>query len=196
MYVAQGRPDLARKCFEKALALDADLPSGKMGLGNILLEEGKFGEAEELFRSVVNIPGEQTGALFSMAQTKKIKPGDDIIVRLEDYEKKFDTLPETKIMHVHFALGKVYDDIGDADRAFPHFMKGCAIKRAKIDYDADEKDRFYRRVKKTFSREFIDKNRGRGDSSHLPIFVVGMPRSGTTLTEQIIASHPDVFGAG
>ncbi len=196
IYVAQGRPDLGRQCFEKAIELDPDLPSGRLGLGNILVEEGKFGEAEALFRTVVDIPGEQTSALFSMVQTKKIKPGDEIIARLESYAEKIDNLPESKAIQVHFALGKVYDDLGDADRSFPHFMKGCAIKRSKIEYDADEKDRYYEQIKTIFTRQFIDGRRGNGDPSSLPIFVLGMPRSGTTLTEQIIASHPDAFGAG
>ena len=196
IYVAQGHPERAKACFARALEIDSDLSSGKMGLGNIYLEEGRFKEAEEIFRTVIDVPGERAGALFSMAQTKKVKPGDDIIAMLEAEAEKLDSLPENKASYVHFALGKIYDDLGDAERAFPHFIAGCAIKRRRIEYDADEKDAYFRRVEKTFTRSFIDSHRGHGDSSDLPVFVLGMPRSGTTLTEQIIASHPDVFGAG
>lgn len=196
IYISMGYPDRAKELFERALKLDPENSSGIMGLGNIYVEEGKFKEAEALFSKVVDTPTERAGALFSIVQTKKIKPGDELIAALEAEAKDIDKLPESKAMYLHFALGKVYDDIGDSDHAFPHFMAGCALKRKKLVYDANERDDNFKRIAQVFSREFIEKNRGHGDSSDLPIFVLGMPRSGTTLTEQIIASHPDVFGAG
>jgi tetratricopeptide (TPR) repeat protein len=196
VYLAQGHPDKAQACFEKALALEPGLPSARMGLGNIYLEAGRFKEAEEIFGDIIDNKKERIGALFSLAQTKKVKPGDRVIAMVEDEAKNIGSLPESKSIYVHFALGKIHDDLGDAGRAFPHFIAGCRIKRSQIEYDAAEKDAYFSAIKKTFSKSFIKDHKGHGDQSNVPIFVLGMPRSGTTLTEQIIASHPEAFGAG
>jgi tetratricopeptide (TPR) repeat protein len=196
IFVAQGHADQGREAFERALALDPDMTSAKLGLGNIFVEEGKFPEAEEIFKGIIDDKAEHLAALFSLAQTKKVKPGDAIIANLEAEAEKLPELTETKATFIHFALGKIYDDLGEADKAFPHFIKGCALKRKKLPYDADAKDVFFRRTQEVFSKDFIDARRGHGFKSAVPIFVLGQPRSGTTLTEQIIASHPSVFGAG
>jgi hypothetical protein len=86
--------------------------------------------------------------------------------------------------------------MGEYDKAFSYFAAGCRMKRETIEYDAANQDEICRNIRDFFSRETIDRLRGGGDPSDLPIFVLGMPRSGTTLTETIIASHPDVYGGG
>jgi hypothetical protein len=100
------------------------------------------------------------------------------------------------MMSLHFALGKCHDDTKDYDKAFPHFLAGCKLKRAKLTYDPANAVRQFAGVMEIFDKATIDRLRGAGDPSDVPVFVLGMPRSGTTLTEQIIASHPDVYGAG
>jgi tetratricopeptide (TPR) repeat protein len=191
---AQGVPGEARKSFEKALEIDPELTGAHMGLGNLLLEDGHIEAAERIFREAGKDGYDRTSTLFSLVQARKMKKDDPEIAELEAMDVK--TLPPNKAIYVHFALGKAYDDTGVPDKAFPHFIEGCRIKRARLTYDADEKDRIFASVRETFSKKFIDERRGGGCKSELPIFVLGMPRSGTTLTEQIIASHPDVFGAG
>lgn len=86
--------------------------------------------------------------------------------------------------------------MGEHDKSFENFIEGCRLKRKKIHYDPKNSERTVERVKNVFTKEFIKKHSGKGYKSDVPIFVCGMPRSGTTLTEQIIASHPDVHGAG
>jgi tetratricopeptide (TPR) repeat protein len=191
---AQGKPDLAREAFNAALEVDPACNSARMGLGNLLLEEGRFSEAEEIFRAAATDSEERMSTLFSLVQARKVKKTDPELAELEALD--IAALPPNKAMFAHFALGKAYDDTGEADKAFPHFLKGCAIKRARLTYDADAKERDFARLREIFSKDFIDSRRSKGFASDKPIFVLGMPRSGTTLTEQIIASHPDVFGAG
>ena len=99
-------------------------------------------------------------------------------------------------MQLHFALGKAFDDVGEYDQSFPHYIKGCRIKRSLIDYDEASTQRNFDQTINLFTEEFLSRFPGAGVDSGLPIFVLGMPRSGTTLTEQIIASHPVVYGAG
>jgi hypothetical protein len=97
---------------------------------------------------------------------------------------------------LHFVLGKVRDDKGDYAQAFEHFLEANRLKRTLIDYDEARQVRFFREFIGTFDTAFIENRAGAGTSSDLPIFIVGMSRSGTTLVEQILASHPLVHGAG
>ena len=196
VHTAQGLNDAARKAFDRALELDAENMSAKMGIGNLLLEGGQLKEAEGIFRAATEQCKDRLGALFSLVQSKKIRPGDEELAQLEEEAAKIATLPESKAIYLNFALGKAYDDLGEADKAFPHFIEGCALKRKRLNYNADAKDRSFARVREIFSADFIKAHQGQGHASGVPVFVLGMPRSGTTLTEQIIASHPDAHGAG
>jgi Sulfotransferase family len=103
--------------------------------------------------------------------------------------------PEKRIM-LHYALGKAYDDLKEWERAFPHFIEGARIKRERLAYDANADAARTQRIVALIDSDFVSRLRGAGDPSEVPVFVLGMPRSGTTLTEQIIASHPEVYGAG
>ena len=105
-------------------------------------------------------------------------------------------LSKTDRMQLDFALSKANADLKDYDRSFEHLLAGNAAKRAMISYDENAAFALFDQIETVFSRELIAKKSGCGDPSTLPIFVIGMPRSGTTLIEQIIASHPQVHGAG
>jgi tetratricopeptide (TPR) repeat protein len=95
---------------------------------------------------------------------------------------------------LHFALGKAYEDCGDSGKAFQHYQAGNALKRRTLDYDEERELSGMARTEQTFSAEFMARLSGRGDASDVPIFILGMPRSGSTLIEQILASHPGVHG--
>ena len=97
---------------------------------------------------------------------------------------------------LHYTLGKCYDDLQDVDRAFHHFQRGARIKRALVRYDEAREARSLARVLQTFTRRVVEVFEPNGLFTEQPLFFVGMPRSGTTLTEQILHSHPQVYGAG
>jgi hypothetical protein len=105
-------------------------------------------------------------------------------------------LGEADAMHLHFALGKIFDDSGAFEEAFAHYREGNRIRHKTSRFDAREHTSFTERVIGTFGTKFFSQRSGYGSSSELAVFIVGMPRSGTTLVEQIIASHPQAHGAG
>ena len=105
-------------------------------------------------------------------------------------------LPPEKMVYIHFALGKALEDVGDYRRAFEHFRQGNALKRHATRFDEAASCRDFTQIAETFDADVLRRLFGLGDPSPTPIFVVGMPRSGSTLVEQILASHPQVHAAG
>lgn len=200
IYTEMARSDEAREMFEKALVIDPECNEALLGLGHLCMESGDMEKAEALFRQALVLKEDNLPARFHLAQVRKVKAGDANLAALEAAERAArdpaHPLPAKKSITLHFALGKCYDDSKQYDKAFPHFLEGCRLKRASYDYDANEVTRHFDSIMRTFNRDTIERLRGAGDPSSVPIFVLGMPRSGTTLTEQIIASHPDVYGAG
>jgi hypothetical protein len=126
---------------------------------------------------------------------KTIKADDPLIERLAAISE-LDKLSVSKRLSFHYARGKVRDDLGQYEEGFEDYLKGASLKRGQLQYDADLDAARAERIIEVVDRKFIARMKGKGNSSKAPIFILGMPRSGTTLTEQIIASHSHVFGAG
>ena len=196
IYAELAQPELSEKEYDQALELNPECDDALLGLGHLCMENGEMERAEELFLLALEFKPDNLGARSHIAQVKKVKTGDANFAALREEEKKSENFSENKKMSLHFALGKCYDDTKDYEQAFPHFIAGCKIKRAKFSYDPDNAAKQFSALKNIFNQSTIDRLRGAGVMSDLPIFVLGMPRSGTTLTEQIIASHPDIYGAG
>ena len=97
---------------------------------------------------------------------------------------------------LHFALAKAFADNEDHERSFQRLIEGNALKRKQLAYDEAGTLGFLERTRRAYTADLMRGDQGRGDPSSLPVFILGMPRSGTTLVEQILASHPQVFGAG
>jgi tetratricopeptide (TPR) repeat protein len=190
------KPELAEKEYNQALALDPECDDALLGLGHLCMELGQMDRSEELFLRALEFKPDNLAARVHISQVKKAGAEDENFAALLEEEKKSADLSENRLMSLHFALGKCYDDIKDYDQAFPHFLAGCKLKRARLSYDPANSARQFAGVMEIFNQAAIDRLRGAGDPSDVPVFVFGMPRSGTTLTEQIIASHPDVYGAG
>ncbi len=186
----------SEKCFLKALELEPELLQAHLGLGQLYMEKGDLKLAEETFTHAMGISTEEVAPYVHMAQVRKVKKDDPILQRLEEEAQNIDDLPESRAMSLHFALGKSYDDIGEYDKAFPHFAEGCRLKRTKHEYNPDQHERSCRNIREFFSKENMKRLKGGAKPSDLPIFILGMPRSGTTLVETILASHPDVYSAG
>lgn len=187
--------DEAREAYGQALSREANLLSAHLGLGQIQMELGQLEAAQASFQRAMDIAPEDISSYICMVQARRVTP-DDLAWPGSKRKSPAPVDRSSKAVSLHFALGKAYDDLKDYDRAFAHFAAGCRLKRSRITYDADNQDKIIQNICDFFSRETVDRLRGGGARSDLPIFVLGMPRSGTTLVETIIASHPDVHGAG
>jgi len=196
IYTELTRPEQAQKEYEQALQLDPECDDALLGLGHLFMELGDMEKAEELFLRSLKFKPDNLGARVHISQVKKVEKGDENFAALLEEEKNSADYSDNKKMSLHFALGKCYDDTKNYKKAFPHFQAGCKIKRAKLAYDPANSARQFAGIMDIFDKANIDRLRGAGDPSKIPVFVLGMPRSGTTLTEQIIASHPAVYGAG
>jgi tetratricopeptide (TPR) repeat protein len=194
-----GRNDEALAAFEVAISLpgvaaeDAMLSRASAFLEAGLKEESK----REYQRAASAFPG-SIKAIFGRSEVMQYKAGDADFARLETYLREGGAQPLNDRTAVHYALGKAYLDAGDPAHAFEHLRQGSKLKRDTFQYDASATATWMAHIAEVFSASLMERlsGAGVGDPSSVPIFVVGMPRSGTTLVEQILASHPEVQGAG
>ena len=179
----------------KALALRPDAPDVLNNLGISLLEIGDLDGAQEALSRAAELDPSSIATYINLASAKKFKAGDPEIAVLEEAVNR-EGLSEEQRLSLHYSLGKAYDDIKDYHRAFDQFMAGAALKRKKLKYEEMPTLRLFDRIRHVFSPKLLEEQAGFGDPNLRPIFIVGMPRSGSTLIEQILASHPTVYGAG
>lgn len=195
-----GRLDEAVAGYRRALQIKPDYAAAHSNMGNLFQEQGKLDEAVASYRRALQVKPDCGETRYNLARAGKVKAGDENLAALIAAEEAMRSgtapLTDKDAVFLHFALGKSYDDAGDHAKAFQHFLEGGRLKRATFDYDADKTAGYFVSIMQNFDAAALDRLRGGGDPAQLPIFVLGMPRSGTTLTEQIIASHPEVHGAG
>jgi tetratricopeptide (TPR) repeat protein len=192
---AQGNLGDAMAHYERALAIDPDHAEAHNNLGNIFTDQGKFDDAMAHYGRAIAIRPAYAEAHFNRAEIKTFRQGDADLAALEALANR-DDLSANKAMNIHFALAKALEDIGDSARAFVHLRKGNDLKRRQTNYDELAVVKFFKRISTVFDSSLFDRFQGEGDPSSVPIFVLGMPRSGSTLIEQILASHPQIYGAG
>lgn len=186
----------AMASYDRALALRPDYAEAISNRGNILKELGQLAKAEAAYLHALRLNPKITGIYVNLADLKTFKLGDPQLATMESLLTNEEGLSKVDRMHLNFALGKACADLKDYRRSFAHLLAANAAKRANIAYDERSTFSLFDRLEAVFTREMIAAKSAGGDPSPMPIFVLGMPRSGTTLVEQIIASHPAVYGAG
>ena len=186
--------------YQQALKIDPNCDDAMLGIAHINVVNGKLEEAASTAEKAIALKPNNLNARILLANVTKAKEGDSNLASLVSADEARKSggfvISDDQTISLHFALGKSFDDLGEPDRAFPHFLEGCRMKRATVKYDAEQSKQRIDDAIRVFDQTALARLGGGGESSNVPIFVLGMPRSGTTLTEQIIASHPDVFGAG
>lgn len=191
---AQGQVPEAADLYREALRLDPQCAAASLNLGNTFRELGDFAAAEREYRRAIELAPRLAAAYYGLSAIKRYSPADiPEILRLESLLDDPRLSADDQIS-LHFAAGKMYDDCGMPDRAFQHFRQANQTRPLPFDRNAFCRD-IQRRIS-LFSDDLFAAPHPVGSDSDLPIFIVGMPRSGTSLVEQIVASHPAVFGAG
>ena len=147
-----------------------------------------------LFRSdlIATAPQSSSGYV-NLSNARKFREGDSEIAQVEDMVRSPDTQPR-ELRGLCFAAAKMCDDVGRYDDAFAYYERANTLAGGK--YDSKQLELNYADLKKTYTRSFFEERAGLGLDSERPVFIVGMPRSGTTLTKTIIGAHPQAFAAG
>jgi tetratricopeptide (TPR) repeat protein len=180
--------------YREALRLAPGRADIHHNLGHAYRDLGQFDEAKREYSAALQLNPGDVKIRYSLSVIHRFTPADQsMIEELEAAGTRTDLSPFDR-RQLHFALGKAYDDLGQYDRAFSHFHEGNEL--ARPDFDRQMFVRLVERLEAWFPQSRFGAGADSGNPSQLPIFIVGMPRSGTTLVEQIIASHPQVYGCG
>jgi tetratricopeptide (TPR) repeat protein len=194
---ALGRFEEAFAAFDRAFELGHDPAAILVLKAGGLLEIGALDEARGTLERALELAPDLASAWSALTEVRDFAPADPALATMEAFLAGSPNLKALEARTtMHFALGKAYRKSGDTANAFRHFAAGNAMKRATFSYDVADDERFASETIAFFTPETMRDLAGAGDASRAPIFVIGMPRSGTSLVEQILASHPDVHGAG
>ncbi len=158
-----------------------------------LTQAGEFDRAEAQLRQALAINNGHGPSLFNLSLIHKARPNDALIAELEDLLRTPD-LPRSDQYAYRLSLGKFYDDIGEFDEAFRHYDD--AMRSARISYDHEAQKARFDKIKKTFAKAVFEDNSGTGHSSAAPIFLVGMPRSGSSLLETLLGADARIAAIG
>ncbi len=164
-----------------------------LSFGHTLKTDGKLKEGVGAYRRSIAIDPAFGEAYWSLANLKTFRfgPADVTAMNAKLTEP---ALSDVNRLNFHFALGKAYEDAGEWALSFDHYARGNALQHSRFPYNPDHNTERLRRLKETFSRAFFEARAGSGDPSPDPIFIVGLPRAGSTLIEQILSSHSAVEG--
>lgn len=194
--LALGRPAEALPMFERLQAIQPKSSAAFHGAGEALKQLGQLTPARAALERAVALAPDAVGHHYQLAQLARFVENDPRLVGLERLKAKSASLSEPERCQLYFALGKACDELGRHAQAFEHWRVANAIKRRHTGYDEAMFLGILKDLAAAFPADVMASRRGAGDDSDVPVFVVGMPRSGTSLVEQIIASHPEAFGAG
>lgn len=213
-------------CFEEAIRLRPDYAKARIDYALVLRQLGRTKDAQDQIEEALHVDPAEADAHLSLALTLRqegktdlaidrlerliaaqpacgaayrhlalIRPAGELVPRVEKLLAD-PRLPGDDAIHGHFALGAVLDAKDALERAFRHYETANSLQRQTVTYDPDANTELFERLIATYSKDFFARKHGFGNHSRRPVFVVGLPRSGTTLVEQIIASHGSVHGAG
>ena len=191
-----GRLREAKGAFQKTLKVDPRHAEALLGLGQIARTEGRFTESESFINRALKVEPKLPGAWAAMNSIRRMTVADS------DWLKGAEEIAASGISlwqeaELRFAIGKYCDDVEDFERAFENYRRANELlKKVAQKYDRQTQSRFADDMIRSHPREALTRAADGGSTSMKPVFVLGMPRSGTSLVEQIIASHPSASGAG
>lgn len=193
--IETGRLDDAFASYRRALAADPENIEAHYNVFVVRRQQGDFATARQALDRVLELEPDHVEALAALGTLAKYaEEGEDAARMRRRLEGGALTAPQR--MSLHFGLGKLYDDLGRYDEAFEQYRSGNEIEHARLGFDRAAHARLIDRIRAVFDAEFLAARADWGAGSERPVFILGVPRSGTTLVEQILASHPQFHGAG
>ena len=187
------RHEEALSNINRALQLDKKSPNGHLVMVEILSRTGDMEGAQKQVEKLVKLQPQFGAAYDQLARIRKFTDADMPLIRQAEKALKHGMPPKERC-NLLFAIGKMYDDCGKYDEAFASYQQANLLRRRN--YDIDDDADLVKALHRAFTAKNISNLAQNGNSSAKPVFIVGMPRSGTTLMERIIASHPLGGGAG
>ncbi len=191
-----GRISEAATHYQKVVAVQPHNYRAHNDLGIVFNILGRIEDAARAYEKALQFAPRETMIHHNLAHLRRFTPGDSRLAPLEKLAEDIAALDAKSQIFLHFVLGKAFGDLGQYERSFRHLREGNSLKRAQLAYDEEQVLSLLQLIRTTFTREVMQQKSGGGCHSDTPVFVVGMPRSGTTLVEQILASHSKVYGAG
>lgn len=185
----QGAIDL----YDELLKAYPDQPKAWMSYGHSLKTVGRQADAIEAYRRAIALTPQLGDAWWSLANLKTVRFSDEDAATMEAQLARADISDEDRF-HLHFALGKALEDADRFEESFAHYRDGAALRRKAVEYDAENTSAHAARSRAVLTRAFFEERQGWGSDAPDPIFIVGLPRAGSTLVEQILASHSAVEG--
>jgi tetratricopeptide (TPR) repeat protein len=179
--------------YRKCLSVRPGHVGALLGLGHVLKAMGDYDGAVASYRECIQEAPDFGETYWSLANLKTYRLDDAMVSEME----KRAAVPGANaqsVVNFSFALGKAYEDRSDYERAWQHYRRGNEMHRAQVQYDPVQTEVMNDRILSVFDAAIVERFRGAGDPDPSPIFIVGLPRSGSTLLEQILATHTDVEG--
>jgi len=197
LYLELNKTDEAIYYFNQAIKFNKKLFIAYSNLAQAYLVTGDFEKVRSALDRCLNIKPEDGESHRLLSVINKYKSKDDEHYKqMDDLISSLNNLDENSKMHLYFALSKASEDIKDYKNSAKFLVIGNSLRRKNFNYNIQYDIEQFFLIKENFNKYFFNQHKDAGYKSSKPIFIVGMPRSGTTLIEQIISSHPDVYGAG
>jgi tetratricopeptide (TPR) repeat protein len=193
MLAVAGEHEQALATYRQAIDLRHNHPAAWVGMGHLLKTLGHQEEAIEAYRTAIRQRPAFGEVYWSLANLKTFRFSDDEVAQMRQQLQR-PGLDQDARVHFLFALGKAEEDAGHYAQAFELYDQACAIQRMQVAYDSLETQMINERIRAVLGRELLEQKSGSWQHQPVPIFIVGMPRSGSTLIEQILASHSLVEG--
>ena len=195
LYKSVDRFEEAINCFKKAIDNNSKFVQAYHNLGNIYITVGKISEAKKTLFEAISVDPYYTNSHRTLSRLVKYNKEDDHFKKLKKINNEKNIKISDKI-NIAFALGKAYEDMNDYKNSFKMYQEANTLHDERIKYSIVRDKNRFKNIKNIFHKELFEKFRNTGFLNSSPIFILGMPRSGTSLAEQILSSHSEVFGAG
>jgi len=189
-----GEHERAIGLYEGILKEQPNQPKTWMSYGHTLRAVGRQQDCIAAYRKSISLSPNLGESYWSLANLKTVRFDRSDREAMEEQLARDGGVSTEDRYHLHFALGKALEDEKDYEASFRHYDEGNRLRRLSLEYDADDFTDKVARAKNLFTRSFFEAREGQGHPSAAPIFVIGLPRSGSTLIEQILASHSQVEG--